>query len=210
MVDPFHKAMRLTYSLLIAVFVMALYKSVLAAGGGAELLSCWPSSSVTSNIFITFPPPYDLKLGRFKCFPSQSRIEYGFGSTNDEVYSVDVMLPEYGFDVWATDASGVIVEMTRVGAKFGTKLTEVSGYDRKKLAKTGGRRRFRPYAMVASSNPAIQLFLPSPAELFKFPKPGQYHVYVRAQAWVYPFKGSRTNAFLARFSPVKLDIVHEP
>lgn len=178
-----------------------------------------PHSEVAGEFFIAFRPPRSLrsqdstrlpKGPRNMLFPSDAEMDYGLMCTNSRVYTIAVLAPEYGFDIWAVDDQGVPLEMTRRGARFGSELQSVKSYSRNQLG-TGRRGRGLPqYMAFARKAPDFGMKFPAPRSLFKFPKPGTYTMYVRAQVWAYPNSGSVTNASLVRLPPVKLQILHRP
>jgi len=178
-----------------------------------------PHSEVAGEFFIAFRPPRFLrpqdskrlpKGPRNMLFSSDAEMDYGLMCTNNGAYTIAVLAPEYGFDIWAVDDQGVPLQMTRRGAKFGSELQSVQGYSRSQLG-TGRRGRgLPPYRTFARNVPEFGMKFPAPISLFKFPKPGTYSMYLRAQVWAYPYRGSVTNASLVRLPPVKLQILHRP
>jgi hypothetical protein len=139
-------------------------------------------------------------------FPSDSRIYFGFISTNGARYKVCNLKPEYGIRLSATNESGKIAEKTSKGKSFGERFDLVKGYDRKIIPKADGTK-LQYISIVTSGFPETGRSLPPLNELFRFDPSTKYKVFLELQVIAWPFNGSPSkDSFVVKFDPIMITV----
>jgi hypothetical protein len=135
---------------------------------------------------------------------------FGFQSTTSNYFQLFILRPEFGCKMSAKGEDGVDVELTRLGAKYGSRFGEVNGYKKDIFDMTPGYNHDVPCWDYAA-NPGPPRQLPAPAKLFNFRQPGHYTISIAIKCLYRPSpplgESYRTNLFLVQFPPVKLAVI---
>lgn len=165
-------------------------------------------SGQQSNMVVYFEGPHknDAVLDADKPF------NYGFQSTISNYFQLFILRPEFGYKISAKGEDGNAVELTRLGAKYGSRFSEINGYKKGIFDMTPGYSHVSPYWAYAA-NPGPPRPLPAPDKLFKFKRPGRYIMSVEVKCLYRPVpppgESYKTNLHIVQFPPVKLTVVKE-
>jgi len=146
-----------------------------------------------------------------KEFGSDSPVRYGFMSANKTYPDIFLLRSEYSCMIFAKSETGESPKPTKLGASYGTKYREVTGYDKDKLdisLRKGDSHpdHERPYMiMVAPYFSGMPRSLPAPEDLFVFNKPGKYKLSIEMQ--VFCSSSRSKSVYLVKFPAVELTII---
>lgn len=145
-------------------------------------------------------------------FVASRPILVGLMSVDGIEYNVLPLAPAYGYRVRAESETGAALTPTPLGRTYGQHFDDVKGFDERALVWTGpdGEKRKRPLMAAAPVGGASTVCqFPAPQDLFQFPKPGKYIVWVELQCLSRPIRGTSTNWSVVRLPPVKLRVVKD-
>jgi hypothetical protein len=147
-------------------------------------------------------------------FNSSDPIYVRFVSTTNKPSLLFMLRPQYEFRFSAVSENGEDVEVTHLGAKYGRYFDDLKSVDNDAIAMNNRRTFMRSIADVYGSDIDLGTAMLTPDELFRFKKPGKYTMTVEAACFAsrdFPPKlGSiKTNYYLVKFPPVKLQIIKE-